>query len=97
MNNNQHELNEAQYHGECVRPAAGRRLSEYLTGRLEGAAAKEVEDHLLECLHCREFFLQVSRVRSRARAEREAHVGGNGSASNEAKVRRLADFRRGWT
>ena len=96
MTMNQDEINEAHYRGECIYPDTGEKLSDYLAGPLESVVAKEVEDHLLECLHCREFFLTVLSIRGEARMAKAASGGEEPHAAEDAKVLRFADFRKEW-
>ena len=94
MNTDQNERTETQYRGECGHPV-GERLSDYLANLLKGAAAKEVEDHLLECRHCGDFFLAILSIRSEARRSKNVR-GEDRPASDGAEVLRLADFRKTW-
>ncbi len=94
MNTSQYKINEAQASGTCTHPTLGDRLSAYLADPVESPAAEEVEDHLLECRYCREFFLMVLSIRGEARMAKKKRAGANGHSSNDEKVLRLADFRK---
>lgn len=96
MNNSEHKSAEPQFSGACIHPAIGGRLSAYITGLIEGPAVKEIEDHLLECRSCREFFSTVASMRGEARKINSARNGGDEPAGSGAKVLRLADFRKEW-
>jgi Putative zinc-finger len=91
-----HELAEAQVNGACTNPVIREHLSFYITNPLEDPSAEEVEDHLLDCRHCREVFLIMLSVRNEARVSRDKHNGENGRAAHDVKVLQLADFRKEW-
>lgn len=86
---------EAQSDETCTYPYAEGRLADYLADPVNYPEAKEVEDHLLECLHCREFFLAVLSIRGEARMVMQASAGADGSQPSDEKVVRLADFKKG--
>lgn len=52
-------LIKAQYREECTCPALGELLMDYVVDLLKDSAAAEVEEHLLDCLHCRETYLKM--------------------------------------
>lgn len=85
---------DAQSDEACAYPYAEGRLVEYLADPVNYPEAKEVEDHLLECLTCRDFFLAVLSIRGEARMVMGAGAGADGSHSSDAKVMRLSDFKR---
>jgi predicted anti-sigma-YlaC factor YlaD len=67
-----------------------------LADPLESPIAQEVEDHLLECRYCREFFLAVLSMRGEARMVKATRAGVDGNPSSNAKVARLSDFKKEW-
>lgn len=93
MTMNNYDINDAQPNAQsdetCYYPAEGR-LAEYLADPVNYAEAKDVENHLLECLNCREFVLAVLDIRGEARMVMQAGAGA------DANVMRLADFKGGW-
>lgn len=97
MNTSKHQFAEAQVNGVCENPDVRERLPVYITNPLEDPSANEVEDHLLDCRHCRELFVMMLRLHNEARSAKNLRGGGgNGRAANEAQVLRLADFRKDW-
>jgi hypothetical protein len=96
MNKNHHEFNEAQSDEACTYPHAGGRLADYLADPLESPVAQEVEDHLLECRYCREFFLAVLSIRGEARMVKTMSGNADESPSGDANVMRLSDFKKEW-
>lgn len=93
MSINLYKQTNAHLTGACVDPATGERISEYLADPLDSPAAEEVEAHLLDCLHCREFFLTILSIRGEARMARNTpHAGGGDSEQNE-NVLELSQFR----
>lgn len=95
MNTSQHKHPVAHVSVSCAKPGIRQHLSIYITDPLDDPLAEEVEDHLLDCRHCREFFMTMLQLRDEARRQKEARGGGNGRPSNEAKVFSLADFKKG--
>ena len=87
---------EAQSNEACTYPHVGGRLAEYLADPLNFSAAQEVEAHLLECLHCREFYMAMSSIFSEARRVKGMSARTDESPPNNAKVTRLADFKKDW-
>ena len=70
--------------GRCTNPEVQKWLYSYISGTLENPETEEaddgllessktaqVEEHLLECRHCREFFLIMDGVGDEARSSRE--------------------------
>lgn len=45
--------------GACTSPDLGELLPDYVASLLEDSINEEFEEHLLDCLHCREKHLQV--------------------------------------
>jgi anti-sigma factor RsiW len=69
-------ITETQSREVCTRPALGELLPDYIVDLLEDPAAEEVEDHLLECRHCKERYLTILRIRGAAiRARRRGQEG----------------------
>ncbi|HEU4598015.1 MAG TPA: zf-HC2 domain-containing protein [Pyrinomonadaceae bacterium] len=97
MNNiKHHEFAAVQSSGVCTNPAVGDRLFIYLNNPLEDPSAEAVEDHLLGCRHCRNILLKMLSLQKEARRASNARGHDDGSASNDAKVARLADFDKEW-
>jgi anti-sigma factor RsiW len=69
-------ITETQSREVCTRPALGARLPDYIVDLLEDLAAEEVEDHLLECRHCKERYLTILRVRGAAIQARQREQEG---------------------
>jgi predicted anti-sigma-YlaC factor YlaD len=95
MSTNLYKLTDAQLSGACTYPATGERLSEYLADPLESPAAKEVEEHLLDCRHCREFFLTILSMRGEARMAQITPDGEIGRQEQNANVLEMAYFKKG--
>lgn len=81
----------------CTNPAIQEQVFAYITDKIEDSAAEEVEDHLLECRHCREFFLIMLSIRGEAQKVGNLHVSEHWLTSNDALVPRLADSRKKWS
>lgn len=85
----------AQPCDECTSPSLGELLTAYVVELLEDSAAAEVEDHLLDCLHCRDKYLKMLTLSS---AERETtNARGDDEeepVSSGAKVLRISDFKK---
>lgn len=96
-NLSEQETGETQRRGACTHPTLGERLSAYIVGLLEDTEAKEIEDHLLDCRSCREFFSSVLSMRGEARKMNATRIGTDESTANGTKVLRLADFRKEWS
>lgn len=97
MNINLLKFKDVHLTGACINPAAGERLSEYLADPLESPAAKDVEAHLLDCRHCREFFLTVFSLRDAARTAQQTQEdagGGDARSEQDANVLAMAHFRK---
>ena len=89
------KVTDAQPDGACINPAMGERLSAYLADPLESPAAQEVEAHLLDCRHCREFFLTVLSFRGEARMAQKTKDGEEQCAEQHPKVLKMAHYRKG--
>lgn len=89
------KLAQAHVSGTCSNPVVGERVSAYVTDPLGDPSAEEVEDHLLDCRHCRDFFLVLLSLRDEARRTKNRR-GENGRASSEAAIFQLSDCRKEW-
>lgn len=90
---------EAQVQKECTCPALSELLPDYIVELLEDTAAVEVEDHLLDCLPCREKYLKMlclNGVRRYVNSECSSETGSTlqGASMSRAKVLRMADFKK---
>ncbi len=65
MSTNLYELIEVQAGEGCTAPAVGELLPHYIANLLEDTSAEEVEEHLLDCVRCRKFFLMILNTRGR--------------------------------
>jgi predicted anti-sigma-YlaC factor YlaD len=81
----------------CTNPVIQEQVFAYIADQIEDSAAEEVEDHLLECRHCREFFLIMLSIRGEAQKVSRPHGSQDCLTSNDALVPRLADFRKKWS
>ena len=97
MTTNSH-LIEAQYRDDCTYPTLGEMLPDYVVELLGDSASAAVEDHLLDCLHCRETYLKMLRIDAPRRRDAAA-PGGVPARASEAtpaptgrNVIRMADF-----
>jgi hypothetical protein len=57
---------EARQRKVCTSPTLGELLSDFFVELLEDSAAKEVEDHLLRCLYCRNRYFKMLKVMNTA-------------------------------
>lgn len=96
MKNSECKFPKPEFPKACTSPAVGRRLSAYIVGLIEGPEAEELEEHMLGCRSCREFYSVVSSMRGEARKMNNAREGADESAAKGARVLRLADFRKEW-
>jgi anti-sigma factor RsiW len=96
MNSRQLDRIKGQLYVTCVNPVIEERVFAYITDELEDSAVEEVEDHLLECRHCREFFLIMLSVRGEAQKAGDLRSSEDRLASNGTLVPRLADSRKKW-
>jgi predicted anti-sigma-YlaC factor YlaD len=89
-------LLQCQYKEECTYPSLGELLPDYAVGLLEDSASEEVEDHILDCLHCREMYLKMLCVEGTGRGNVEPRVAppNNAHAHASTKVVSMADFKR---
>lgn len=97
MNKNQLDYTEVQSYAICTNPPIQERVFAYIADQLDGSGAEEVEDHLLECRDCREFFLTMLNVRKEV--QKQGNLNGNEGIpkSNETLVPMLADYRKKWS
>jgi hypothetical protein len=93
---NEDDISDVHYVDVCRHPALRDHLSVYVINPLEDPSAEEVEDHLLDCRHCRKLFLTMLNLRNGARGTKNMRRSENGRESNEAQVFRLAEFRKEW-
>lgn len=63
---------------DCLCPAVGSKLPDYIVDLLPDDDAFEVEQHLAECNHCKERYLLVLRVQSEASMRRKITIPNNG-------------------
>ena len=75
--------------GGCGRPDISGRLYTYLEDPINDPAAEEIEDHLLACRDCREFFLTTTNLR---RAARKMNVAGGDEFPDEVDELMSAEF-----
>jgi hypothetical protein len=87
------DFTKGQRRAACTNPRIEKQVLAYIVDRLKDSKAEEVEDHLLECLPCREFFLIMLNVRREAQQAGNLQGGEDWLASNETRVPRLADTR----
>lgn len=79
----------------CANPHISKQIPEYVNNPLEDPSAKVIENHLLECRSCREFFILLLQLRSvygnagKQKARRR-------KALKSANVVTLADFKKAW-
>jgi hypothetical protein len=82
----------------CTSPAMGELLTDYIAELLADSIQEEVEDHLLDCLHCREKHLKVLSIGNALRSAKVARESKDEqSLSDErrtggARVLHIADF-----
>jgi hypothetical protein len=85
---------------KCTCPTLGEMLPDYVVELLADAACVEVEDHLLDCLHCRKKYLKMLSFIGARRQVNGKPGFEAGSAqqdtltSSKAKVLSMADFKR---
>jgi anti-sigma factor RsiW len=77
----------------CVDPAVGAMLPDYIVDLLEEPEAEEVDQHLIDCHHCKGKYLTILRIRYTARNSKTAFDDEDDRASNDANVRKLSDFK----
>lgn len=86
--------------GVCTVPALGELLPDYIAELLSDAIAQEFEDHLLDCLSCREKHLKVLSIGDALREAKAALGDGeegvrqDETASGGAKVFEIAGFKK---
>jgi hypothetical protein len=89
MNTNVEGFTEVR--GGCERPDISGRLYAYLDDPINEPAADDIEEHLLGCRDCREFFLMTLKLRH---AGRQARVVEGGEIAGSADVVSIAEFRK---
>ena len=87
-------FSEPQQGGKCVVRGAKESLYGYISGALESFEAVEVEDHLLGCRPCRDFFVTMLDVRAEARTSKELRDAEGIPEPDGTQVIRLGDFRK---
>jgi predicted anti-sigma-YlaC factor YlaD len=87
---------EALSRRQCVNPEARKELYAYISGTLESSESGEVEDHLLECRNCRDFFLIMLSVGDEARASHELRSDAEALTRGGAHVPPPDDFKKKW-
>lgn len=85
--------------GGCTNDALGELLPDYIAELLADEVEEEVEDHLLDCLHCREKHLKILSIGNALRRAKTAPGGEHGQAqdgrpSGRAKVLKMGAFRK---
>ncbi len=58
----------------CSAPQVSAKVADYLFDLLDDAVAFEVEQHLSECIHCKEKYLTILRAQAEAMGESEIEV-----------------------
>jgi|SRR5919206_3361429 predicted anti-sigma-YlaC factor YlaD len=81
---------------QCVNPEARKELYAYISGTLESSESGDVEDHLLECPKCRDFFLIMLSVGDEARASHELRADAEALTQGGANVPPPDDFKKKW-
>lgn len=82
----------------CNSPAFGELLPDYIAELLADSIEEEVEEHLLDCLHCREKYLKVLSIGNALRRAKGARNDKDDQALPDeretvgAKVLRMAEF-----
>jgi anti-sigma factor RsiW len=92
MDTNTHEHAEAHLGGSCAKPELRERLSIYILNPLEDPSAEEVEDHLLDCLECREQLMSMLRLRSAMRRTKKSDRNELENELDDAEVFSLTEF-----
>jgi|SRR5205085_2982777 len=84
----------------CNSPEIGELLPEYIADLLADSVAEAVEDHLLDCLYCRENYLKVLSIAEAARRAKGArsdegkHALQDECAPGAATVLNMTDFKK---
>jgi anti-sigma factor RsiW len=74
----------------CTSPALGAQVPDYIVERLDDEEAEVIENHLLDCKHCRATYLAIIRIRETGRRRLAADQSEQGALS-EAEPRGLID------
>lgn len=94
MSTTLYEVKEPQIGGLCLSRGFRERLAAYVTNPLDYPSAEEIEDHLLDCRDCREFFLTMLKMRSHTTQSKNKAFRNGATDTDQAEVFRLADFRK---
>jgi hypothetical protein len=97
MNKKQLNYTKEQVCVACTNPTIEEQVFAYIADQLEDSVVEEVEDHLLECRHCREFFLIMLSVRGEAQKVSNLHGSEDCLTLNDVLVPRLANSRKKWS
>lgn len=89
---NQHKFAQTRLSGVCTNPTIGEGLSTYIVSPLDDPAAEEVEDHLLECRHCREFYLRMVDIQAGERGKSSLTGVRDEAKTHTLKALRFAGF-----
>ncbi len=96
MNRQQNTIEKgAEVSDACADPHISKLIPEYVNNLIADPSANEIENHLLECRHCREFFITLMQLRiihgnrGKRRARRR-------KALKSSSVVTLADFKKAW-
>lgn len=97
MNKTLHKFNKgAEVSDSCADPEIREQLAEYINSPLADPSAAEIENHLLECRHCREFFVTMLNLRKLHGSAEKRRARNRRKALKNANVINLADFREEW-
>lgn len=94
MKRSQYEFAEVAVGQQCDNPGIRGYLSVYILNPVEDPSAREVEDHLLDCRHCREFLLTTLSVRDEARRAKNRRRNEARRGPSAAQVIRLDDHKK---
>lgn len=94
MNTNLYRVVETPPAEACANLAVRGLLKAHVVELLEDSAAEEVEDHLLDCLHCGETYLKMHYVLGVAPGSIPARNTEGARVFKDNKVVSIADFRK---
>lgn len=78
----------------CVCPEVGDMLPEYIVELLSDEAAKEFEEHLLACGHCRKDYLNILDMRAAAQKMNISPAPMRVRKKRGADVLRISDYKK---